>query len=150
MQLRSRSDSRTVSKYRQPVSPEKEDQSRPVDLKPSGTGTCTTKLRPRVARTSTRKDGTCAPKNPACLAKAFVPFLEQFSSRPGAPYVHPKVISFRDENHRWSWLDDISDARDRATIAEFYCHNHYKKKSWVGLFSIETENYIGSRDISSR
>ncbi|KAI8648918.1 hypothetical protein NCS56_01508800 [Fusarium sp. Ph1] len=137
MQLRSRSDRRTVSKNRQLVSPENKDTLRLVDLKPSRTGTCNMKLRPQVSRAvsekteraSTHKDAAHTPKNPKCLAKAFIPFLEQLAHRPGAPYVHPKAISFRDENHRWSWLDDIPDARDRATISEFYCHGHYKKKS---------------------
>jgi hypothetical protein len=100
------------------------------------------------------------PTDPETLGTEVEIFLEQFQSkdttstipghpelrsRPGpAPYIHPRLISFHNEQDLINWQDYMPDARSRSTFSHFAgpkntCKNNFK----AGVFSVPNGSIVG-------
>ncbi|CAG2009959.1 unnamed protein product [Fusarium graminearum] len=80
------------------------------------------------------------PTDPKTLAQDFVPFLTQFGSWEGGPYVHPRLLSFKNLKAKANWIPSLpqGDGEARDAICNFYQAPKGGAKCWIALCSTET------------
>lgn len=89
------------------------------------------------------------PSDPSTLGTDLEGFLQQFHDlmiNGGGPYVHPRTISFHNEQDKVNWQHYMPDATARDTFENFAGPSpKHGKKTWIGLFSTPNGPLVGDQ-----
>jgi hypothetical protein len=81
------------------------------------------------------------PDHPEVTASEISHALSPFWVLPWIPYVHPRVVSFRDDQHKAQW----PSTKGHDTISMFLKTGHNDRQTWVAYFSTEAANWVGNK-----
>lgn len=97
--------------------------------------------------TSNPPDRIEAPEGPHQPAGALLPLLAQLQRIDGAPYVHPKPISFKNGAARANWNSfEPADCPNRDVLSNFVRAAH-PGPTWLGYMDVPTVNWVQNNRI---